>query len=89
MLDVTARRASYDLLSTKSLVLRSLILLLLEEAFFIFSGAVCPAAQMPPVWHGHTHRGSTAQDPTKRRHSQEAHTASFLAKSITFVSAAF
>lgn len=49
MLDVTTGRASCHLLSTKSLELRSLILLLLEEAFSIFSAAVA-AAQMTPGW---------------------------------------
>ena len=77
MLDIPTCRASYDLLSTKSLELRSLILLLLEEAFSVFSGAVCPAAQMTPVWHGQRHCGSTDQDPAECSYSQEAHTVSF------------
>lgn len=76
MLGITTRRASYDLLSTKSLELRSLILL--QEAFSVFSGAECPAAQMTPVWHGHRLRGSTDQEPPECRYSQEAHTVSFL-----------
>lgn len=37
MLDITTCRASCDLLSAKSLELRSLILLFLEEAFSLFS----------------------------------------------------
>lgn len=78
MLGITTRRASYDLLSTKSLELRSLILLLLPEAFSVFSGAECPAAQMTPVWHGHRHCGSTDQEPPECRYSQEVHTVSFL-----------
>lgn len=54
MLGATTHRASYNLLSTKSLELRSLILLVLEEAFTIFStggqgGAACPAAQVAPT----------------------------------------
>lgn len=68
---------------SRSLELRSLILLLSEEAFSIFStreqdGAVCPAAQVTPLWHGHRHRGSSDQDPAECRYSQEAHTVSFL-----------
>lgn len=51
MLEITTCRANYDLLSTKSLELRSLILLLLEEAFSGFGtgghiDAECPPAQM-------------------------------------------